>query len=280
MEIRQLSERDRWAADAFLLQHRDSSMFLRANIRRVGFEYSGKLYEATYVAGFESDRIIGMISHSWNGLLLVQAPVEADALAHAVVAASGRKVTGFSGPLDQVRRVRAALELSDVPAQLDAEEVLYGLDLARLRVPASAPELVCRRARDEDRAELVRFRLDYEVETLSGDGGEESNAKAAAFLDAQVDAGLAWVALVEGERVSLSAFNAALPDIVQLGGIFTPPQHRGKSYAKRVIAAQLLAAREAGATRAVLFTKNPSAVRCYEALGFERLSDFALVLLK
>jgi hypothetical protein len=30
-------------------------------------------------------------------------------------------------------------------------------------------------------------------------------------------------AVVEDMPVSLSAFNAALPDIVQLGGIYTPP---------------------------------------------------------
>jgi predicted GNAT family acetyltransferase len=89
-----------------------------------------------------------------------------------------------------------------------------------------------------------------------------------------------WVAVLRSEVVSMSAFNAALPDIVQLGGIFTPPQHRGRGHAKRAVAAQLLAARDAGATRSVLFTKNPSAVRCYEALGFELLSEFALVMLK
>jgi predicted GNAT family acetyltransferase len=32
------------------------------------------------------------------------------------------------------------------------------------------------------------------------------------------------------------------------------------------------------ASRAVLFTSNPSAARTYEALGFERIGDYALVL--
>jgi predicted GNAT family acetyltransferase len=71
-----------------------------------------------------------------------------------------------------------------------------------------------------------------------------------------------------------------LPDSVQLGGIYTPRELRGRGYAKRAIAAQLLAAGASGLMRSVLFTNNPSAVRCYEALGFRRIGEFSLVLLR
>jgi len=70
-----------------------------------------------------------------------------------------------------------------------------------------------------------------------------------------------------------------LPDIVQLGGIYTPPEQRGRGYAKVSVAGSLLVAAQRGATRAVLFTKNPSAVRSYEAVGFRRIGDYGLVLL-
>ncbi len=280
MEIRQLDERDRSAVDAFLLEHRDSSMFLRSNIRRCGFDYTGNMFEGTYVGAFDAKRVVAVIGHSWNGMMLVQTPVQAEAVARAVVRASGRAVTGFSGPRDQVQRVRAALDLSKAPAQLDADEDLYALQLRALRVPAPAPEVVCRPARPEDRDTLVGFRAAYESESLGAEDPKQARARASPFLDGQLDAGYVWVAAVGGELVSMSAFNAALPDIVQLGGVFTPPQHRGRSYAKRAIAAQLLAARDAGATRSVLFTKNPSAVRCYQALGFDLSGDFSLVMLK
>jgi predicted GNAT family acetyltransferase len=45
------------------------------------------------------------------------------------------------------------------------------------------------------------------------------------------------------------------------------------------VAASLVAARNRGASRAILFTNNPSAVRTYEAVGFRRVGDYALVLL-
>lgn len=90
----------------------------------------------------------------------------------------------------------------------------------------------------------------------------------------------AWVAVVGGAPVSLSAFNAALPDMVQLGGIYTPPELRGHGYAKAAVAASLIVAKERGASRAVLFTNGASAVRTYEAIGFRRVGDFSLVLLR
>ena len=62
--------------------------------------------------------------------------------------------------------------------------------------------------------------------------------------------------------------------------IYTPPKLRGRGYAKLAVAASLVVARERGASRAVLFTGNPSAVRTYEALGFRRVGDYALVLLR
>ena len=108
----------------------------------------------------------------------------------------------------------------------------------------------------------------------------EERRRAAMFLDAQISERNAWVAVAGGIPVSLAAFNACLPDIVQLGGIYTPPALRGRGYAKAAVAASLVAARERGASRAVLFTSNPSAARCYEAVGFRRLGDYGLVLLR
>src|SRR5204863_2555786 len=124
------------------------------------------------------------------------------------------------------------------------------------------------------------WRLAYDVETLGATDSAEQRQQSAAFLDVQIAEGNAWVATGAGLPVSLSALNASLPEIVQLGGIYTPPELRGRGYAKAAVAASLLAARDRGASRAVLFTSNPSAARTYEALGFRRAGDYSLVLLK
>jgi predicted GNAT family acetyltransferase len=280
MEIRTLYEADRAEVERFLVRHADSSMFLRSNIWHCGFRYRGEHYEADYVAALEAGCITAVIGHAWNGFLLVQAPVQAEELARAAVEASGREVTGFSGPREHVRRARAALGLSDRRCQLDADEDLYSLDLGSLRDPAASDEpITCRAPLQEELVELARWRIAYEVETMGGasDHDEASRAKS---LAAQRDAGHSYVATTGAKLLSFSGFNAALPDIVQLGGIYTPPELRGRGYAKHAIASQLTAARTHGVTRAVLFTNNPNAARCYEALGFHRSGQFSLVLLR
>ena len=69
---------------------------------------------------------------------------------------------------------------------------------------------------------------------------------------------------------------------MQVGGVWTPPETRGRGYARCVVAGSLLHARAQGVTRALLFTmeSNVAAVRAYEALGFRRIGDYGLMLVR
>jgi GNAT superfamily N-acetyltransferase len=282
VDRRILSSSDEWLLEAFLASHRDSSMLLRANARRAGLEYHGEPHQALYVATFRDGHIVGVAAHCWNDIVLLQAPEQAGELACACVEWSARKVAGFLGPLEQVRRARAALGLADATAALEGDESLYALDLSRLVVPAALSDgtIACRPPRPDERDTLCAWRMAYDIETLGATDSAEERQRCATFLDGQIADGNAWVAVQAGEPVSLSAFNASLPDIVQLGGIYTPPGLRGRGYAKVAVGGSLLAARERGASRAVLFTMNPSAVRTYEALGFHHVGDYGVILLR
>jgi predicted GNAT family acetyltransferase len=126
---------------------------------------------------------------------------------------------------------------------------------------------------------MREWRFAYEVESLGRYPDDEvARAQSDAWVDAQIDDGVAWVAVAAGTPVSFSGFNATLPDIVQLGAVYTPPACRGRGYARAAVAHSVAVGKERGATRAVLFTKNPSAVKSYEAVGFRRAGDFGLVL--
>ncbi|HEY1537010.1 MAG TPA: GNAT family N-acetyltransferase [Polyangiaceae bacterium] len=213
-------------------------------------------------------------------MVQVQAPDLVTELTRACIALSGRQVTGFSGPLEQVREAKTALRLETSHAKLRADEGLYALNLSDLIIPPalSADVIVCQPVAQHQRDLLSGWRLAYDIEVLGATDSAEQRQRAADFLDGQTADGNAWVALDRGMPVSLSAFNATLPDMVQLGGIYTPPELRGRGFAKVAVAGSLLAGRERGASRAVLFTNNPSAVRTYEALGFARVGDFSLIL--
>ena len=281
MTIRVLGGGDEGTLEAFLVQHRDTSMFLRANARDAGLEYRGQWGGAEYCASFDGAAITGVAAHCWSGTLLLQAPRHAGALARACVQTSGRSVSGLLGPPEQVAAARAALGLADVPATADKPETLYAVDPSRVVVPRSlaAGEIMCRPPQARERPELHAWGFEYDKETLGATDTPDARRRSADFMDKRIDLGAAWVAVDRDDTLlSFASFNAVLPDIVQLGGIYTPPAHRGRGYAKAVVAHALRVARERGATRAVLFTPNPSAARAYEAVGLERAGSYALVL--
>jgi GNAT superfamily N-acetyltransferase len=279
--LKLLGPGDEAELERFLAQHRDSSMFLRANSRQAGLLDRGEPLQGTYVGAFRGGSLVGVAAHAWNGMVLVQAPEFLDELVRVCTERSGRAVSGFTGASEQVARAHVALGIDCTHARLLADEGLYALDLSHLSEPVgfAFPEYECRAPLPGERDTLVAWRVAYDVETLGGDDSPDTRTRAAGFLDWQIAEGNAWVALERGALVSLTAFNAALPDIVQVGGVYTPPELRGRGFAKFAVGTSLRFARERGADRSVLFTQNPSAIRTYEALGFRRVGDYSLILL-
>jgi ribosomal protein S18 acetylase RimI-like enzyme len=284
-ELRLLGPGDEAALDAFLARHPDTSMFLRANARTAGLTDRGQPMQATYVAALDGGRIAGVAAHCWNGMVLVQAPEggHAAAAAREAVRRSSRTVTGFSGPWDQVRAVRAALGLGAAPTAKDSRDELYALHLTRLVVPPALAGggLHCRHPAASELELLVDWRVRFAVEALGASEGPDLRQASSDEVELQHERGTDWLLLAGATPVSYSVFNATLPDIVQIGGVWTPPEFRGRGYARSVVAGSLLAARQQGVERAVLFADpaNDAARRAYLFLGFRIVGDYGLVLL-
>jgi RimJ/RimL family protein N-acetyltransferase len=282
-DLRVLLPGDETALDAFLTDHTDSSMFLRANARAAGLIDRGAPLEATYVAALAGGRITGVAAHCWNGMVLVQAPAQAGALARAAVRHSGRAVTGLSGPWDQVVTARAALGLASAPTVQDSRDELYALELARLAVPRPlvGGEVRVRHPATQELALLVNWRVSFSVEALGTPETPELRRVSEADIRLQHQRGADWVLAAGDTLVAYAAFNAMLPEIVQIGGVWTPPAERGRGYARSVVAGALLAAGKQGVRRAVLFAHpaNEAARRAYSSIGFRIIGDYGLVLL-
>src|SRR5262245_21760832 len=122
MVIRLLDNSDQPQMDAFLKLHQDSSMFLRANSQRAGLCYQPAALHATYAGAFENNRRCGVAAHAWNGMVLLQCPENVEDIVRVCVDLSGRRVSGLTGPLEQVKRARVALGLADVPARTEDDE--------------------------------------------------------------------------------------------------------------------------------------------------------------
>jgi len=282
--IRTLEPGDEQRLDDFLARHADSSLFLRSNALAAGLRDEGQPLQATYLARFEGDEIVAVVAHGWNGNLLLQAPTGAGELSRLAAARTGRPIAGVLGPWGQVSAVLTELGLSDAATSIRSREDLFALGLDALKVPSSLAggAQTCRRAAPGDIAMLAGWRRAYRIEAL-GEPDRPELLRTSHDDIARTQAGGSLFLLLEGARpLSMCAFNARHPRCVQIGAVWTPNGLRSRGYGRAVVAGALLAAREEGVLRSVLFTdeNNRAARTAYLALGYRRVGDYGLVLFR
>ena len=279
--VRVIRAGDKTPLESFLSRHRDTTMFLRTGLLLEGV--FDPRPPATYAAAFEGAAVVGAAMHAENGHIVLEAPVALPEIVRTAVGASGRAVTGFVGRWRQTTAARATFGLTAAPAQFEKQQELYALDLARLVVPEALANgwLRCRRPTAAEVPLLTEWRVAYRQESFNSPAGPALITSSRQEVERAFADGASWLLEDEGRPVAYQHFNARLPDIVQVGGVWTPPDLRGRGYARAVVAGSLLAARAQGALRAVLFTDddNRPAQRAYVALGFERVGDYGLVIL-
>lgn len=281
--LRLLTPRDRPALDAFLDGHLASSMILRANLFNSGIEDGPEPFHGLYMGAFDGEVLTDVAAHYWNGNIILQAPTQPVELALAVARESGRPVAGLLGPWPQVRAAEPQLDLDRTRLGKVVPEYLYRLDLAELTVPEtlSSGRIACRYASDADLPTLVPWRREYDMHTMGFSAHSIDDAANRDTLARLIETRRLWVLEEAGHVVSMTSFNATLPDMVQVGGVFTPVEWRGRGHGRAVVAGSLLDARADGVAEAILFTEaqNRPAQRAYEALGFERIGDYGMVML-
>lgn len=270
---------------AFLEPHAHSSMFLLSNIERVGLEYTGEIYSGEYWSSRdETGAIQGIIAHFWNGNVMVQAPDNAalQAMAEHFRKAVERPIIGFMGDNLQVQALVEALKLQNAKYTTNRSEGLYLLHLDELGIPdqVSAPAFQVKPAKDIVTELLFDWLKAYELEAFGRSESEAHDAHITARVDLVKSGDVTWVLERDGVPVALSGFNATLPKIVQVGPVWTPPEHRNNGYARILVAKTLEATRQTGTEHSVLFTDNPAAAKAYQAIGYKRMGDFRLAFLE
>ncbi|MBC58335.1 MAG: GNAT family N-acetyltransferase [Confluentimicrobium sp.] len=276
MTLRRATSGDAAAIDRFLLGRVESSMFPLANLREHGIDgpapRSMRFWLNEGPAG--PRQVFGLTR---EGMAMPQMPGAAAADWRAVAAAlAGRRLIGVLGEAGQVRACLAATGLTGAPTLLDHDEPAFTLDLGDLRIPAR-PDARLDPAAQADRALLVGWRRAYHTEVL-GTPAADAEARAEQDIAGFLARGTHRILRIGAQPVAMTGFNATLPDTVQIGAVFTPPELRGRGYARLAVALHLQEARRAGVTRAVLFAASDAAAKAYRAIGFARWGSFALVL--
>jgi GNAT superfamily N-acetyltransferase len=280
--IRRLGPSDDAPLRAFLGARLQSSFILLANLMADGFIYEGKPYQGVYAGAFENDELIGVAAHYWNDNLIFQAPrfaveIGAEALQH-----SGRPAGGLVGPWEQIAAAREGLGLTELPTRYASKEILYALELARLQIPQplASGAVQCRRAQVADVPCLVDYAVAEAAETFGDPDMREQREKIDDSLRQHINEGIVFVLEAGARIVAKSEFHGVANKAVQIGAVFTPPQYRGRGYARSVVAGSLDMVRSTGEKNAFLFTgeENVAAQRAYTALGFAPVGNYGIIL--
>lgn len=266
MSFRPMAPEDRAAVLALLRTDTAGTMFPQTNLAGSGVDCDFR------VAGTPISGILGVTRAA--RMVLPHGPGCDWSGARAALA--GQTVAGFAGRPDQVRSLRAALGLDGIPARFDSDEPGYALDLAALTLPDCAG-LTLAPPTAADEALICRWRAAYDIEVFDSPPAEAAEAARSTFQRWRA-AGSHRLLLRDGRPVALTGFNARLPDTVQIGGVYVPPELRSQGLARRAVGLHLEEAQRQGVTRAVLFAASAPAERAYRALGFQPAGRFALIL--
>ena len=283
-EVRILMPEDTPALREFLSAHWATSVFLQSNAHQTPIGEPGR-FAGRYVAKLEDGRITDIAAYYTTfGTIVMQAPTNIAAVIAACIP-PGQPLNGLLGPLDQVEEAAIVLNVQNRDALLDKPEILYALNLESLSLPSAfcTSGLHCRGARSEDMDTLVEWRVSYSIEALFAKDDEALLERVRKDIAHEISAGDIFVLESGGDEVSLLAmasYNANTPDVVQIGGVWTPRELRNKGYGRAVTAGALDIARRAGVGKAVLFTPVSSlaAQKAYEGIGFEKIGHYGVRL--
>lgn len=263
---------DRPAIEAFLHDHIATSMFPLSNLRRHGME-GGHPRSMNFWVRWQAGRVTDLLPVSEEGMVFPQCPT--GPWGDAKVVLTGQAIKGLIGDAGQVAALRRALNLpADAPG-LDEAEPLYQLDLQKLQMP-DCTGFTLRPLSDAPRALINYWRASYLAEVLPMPG-QDNQMQAVRDVNGYLEADSHRVLLEGDTPVAMTGFNAMLPEAVQIGGVYTPPEARSRGLARRAVALHLAEARAQGVAHAILFASSPQACKAYEAIGFRRTGNFHIL---
>ena len=259
------TETDRPEIEAFLNAHAATSMFPLANLANHGMT-GGHPRACTFYIRRNAGQITDVITITDEGVIFPQCP---NGFAGVADIFKGKTAKAIMGDAKQVAALRTILGLTH-KARMDSVEPAFKLDLADLIVPET--HLTLHPLQKVAKETLIQWRAAYNVETLGG-SVDTAVERATSDIDRYI-ATDTYRSLWDGNTpVAMTGFNATLPNIVQIGGVYTPPDLRNNGYARTAVALHLA---KSGASQSVLFAANEAAARAYRAIGFAPNGHFAI----
>jgi predicted GNAT family acetyltransferase len=283
MNIRLLKSQDTQVLEEYLAPHKAECMFICSNLKATGIEYGGSDFEGEYFGYFDiNDQLQGVIVHYWNGNVMMHSK-DHDVLEKLILHLKkniSRPIAGILGPNIQAEHVIKKLGLSGLSFGINSNEGLYEINLEALNELSMPSNMRVVSAQDVTKNILIEWMKSYDIEALGALDDETLEKQVKEHWNLRLQKNDAWVLLLDGTPVALSAFNARLSDMVQVGPVWTPPEYRNKGFARLLLAYTLHQEKLKGTKQAILFTDNPAAIKAYLAIGFKKIGNYRLALLE
>ncbi|CDZ78503.1 putative acetyltransferase [Legionella massiliensis] len=285
IEIKKLNESHLDELSSYLSHYQETTMFLRSNLFHSGVIYQNRAFHGEYYGAFENSLLNGVLAHYWNGNLMMQAENLSllETLVNDFEHNRTRPIAGILGEESQASFVIEKLALESSLFAVNYQEKLFLLNLEKMLRPKAIETYNCsiKTIQDCEVDTMKEWLIAYQIEAL---GQEESDLGLEESIlneiqDKQLNENR-WVLFVDNTPVSLCGFNASLPDIVQIGPVYTPYPLRNKGFARIAVYLCLQEAMKKEVKRAILFTNDNSAIQAYKALGFQEIGKYRLALLK
>lgn len=285
--IRPLIPSDAAYLDDFLRPHTAEAYWLRSNALAGGLAYEGKYLQAEYFGAFRDNRLVGAVAYSWMNTILLFAdePACLRDLAASLLPCIRKRdgvVDAILGLAEQADAVIKALKIPVTAWRCDDSDGLFRLKLDQLRMPSAQSGFFVRKAEEKDREQIVAWRIAFNIEAVNAAPGAELERKVREEISARLPLGELFVLEHDGNLLSYCGVGGHVPDTVMVGPVWVPVDFRCRGYGRAVTAEALkiLADERPALRHAALFASKPDAIRLYEAIGFKRIADWRLALLK
>lgn len=272
--VRQLADVDRVAVERVLAEHPIESAQIgeRVSTYGLGWRAEGRLFG--YGANRQTEALL------WLGgqvTPLGASPAAVKAFGE-LASAWPRVCASVVGPADSVLSLWEILRPSWGPDRtIREDQPLLLLD----RVPAASADPRVRPIRTDEvdvlfPASVAMYTEEVGVSPLGDDGGRGYRARVADL----VRAGRAYARIIDGQVVFKAELAVITRHTVQLQGVWTHPEWRGRGLAKAGLATVVREALRRYAPTVSLYVNgfNEPAQRLYERIGFRRVGTFATVL--
>ncbi|MFQ3231373.1 GNAT family N-acetyltransferase [Reinekea sp.] len=285
LQQRLLNNEDQPSLIDLLMQHASTSLFILSNINKSQIAYTGALYEGRYYGAFEGSALVGVLVHYWNGNIMAQGEASAVENLWQTFRTELTSVKGFVGRDDLCLALRRNFdsEPGEKSYSVASQEMLYELELNTLNKPELlvGKNIDCKIATEADLVFLIPWRVAYNIEALGEVQSPTLLANVTNSLIQNIKEGTTYVLWSGDTPLATTNFNAKTNPYVQVGGVWTPVELRGKGYARAVVAASLLDAVDKGFSHSILFTDtaNIAAQKAYESIGYRHCGEFGLYIL-